>query len=490
MKVKFLSLICTGLTTFTLAQFSTPNTGVEWTLDNIAAISPETVTVSGNEYMLHENLIIEANDALLLNENLMLRIASEVEIEVKGKFISDAGDEQITITAIDNEEPFEGFWFYDESEGFFRNTLITHGGGIRVVTATFEMHDCEMSYNIKSDGSSSGAAISFSKGSPVIKNSIFKFNVHPALSSGANTSVSAWIEGNYFEGNNTSNNNRPQINMGPSGEEDSLRIINNIVIGDRNLTQVGGISASSLVGVNNKIVIKANTVKDNRYEITSMGNSTGTIADNIIENNNSEGVPMNGGSGINLFSTNLIYITNNQIRGNLWGVTLQGTAQANLGSDDEEDFNPGQNIFSENGNQGEIFALFNNTPNNIKAVHNCWIEGQQSTIEDVEEVISHKNDDDALGEVYFDPFECGVVMSVSDLNNNSFKIYPNPAKSSFFIESEHKGNITIYDLSGKKILSKNNLTGKNQINISLPKGIYLVEFEDQKSKAIKKLIVE
>src|SRR5690606_13766760 len=109
---------------------------------------------------------------------------------------------------------------------------------------------------------------------------------NPALSSGANTSVSAWIEGNHIEGNNTTNNNRPQINMGPSGEQDTIRIINNTVIGNRDLTMVGGISASSLVGVTNKILIKENVVKDNRYGITSMGTSTGIIADNIIEDNN------------------------------------------------------------------------------------------------------------------------------------------------------------------------------------------------------------
>src|SRR5690606_36552691 len=147
--------------------------------------------------------------------------------------------------------------------------------------------------------------------------------------------------------------------MGPSGDADSIRIINNTVIGNRDLTMVGGISASSLVGVPNKILIRGNTVKDNRYGITSMGTSTGIIEDNLIEDNNTENLPMNGGSGINLFSTQLIYVTNNQIRRNLWGITLQGTAQVNLGSDDDEDFNPGGNVFSENGNDGQTYALFN-----------------------------------------------------------------------------------------------------------------------------------
>lgn len=486
MKAKFLSLIFTGLATLTFAQYSTPNTGVNWTLDDIAAASPETITVLGNEYTLHENLLVEANDALSINQSTTLRIDADVLFEVKGRFESDADD--VIIRAVDNEHPFAGFWFYDESEILFRNTTIEHSKGLKVVTANFEMYDSEVSYS--SAETVASGVISFSKGSPIVKNSTFKWNANAAISSAGNGSVSALIEGNYFEGNHSNNGNAPQINMGPSGDADSLRIINNTVIGSRNFTKVGGIAAVSLMGVPSKVLIRGNTVKDNRYGITSMGNTSGVIDGNIIEFNNTEGDPMQGGSGINLFSTNVIYVKNNQIRGNLWGVTMQGTAKANFGSDDEEDFNPGGNIFSENGNEGEIFALFNNTTNTVKALHNCWIEGQESTIEDVENVISHKNDDSTLGEVFFDPFECGVVMSVVDLSKSTFAIYPNPAKNSFFIESQEKGNLSIYDLSGKKVLSKNNLTGKTQINISLPKGIYLVEFDNQKSKSTKKLIVE
>lgn len=487
MRLKITTLVLGLFFNLMNAQFTTPNTGVHWTLDDIAAASPGTVTTSGNEYTLHENLMIEENDSLSLNENLILKIDSEVEVEVKGFFRSDA--DQIMITATDEANPYEGFWFFDTSEVFFRNTVIQYGGGLRVITPDFEMHNCEMYYNVS--GSSTGGAISFSNGSPVVKNSIFKFNANPALSSGANTSVSAWIEGNHIEGNNTTNNNRPQINMGPSGEQDTIRIINNTVIGNRDLTMVGGISASSLVGVTNKILIKENVVKDNRYGITSMGTSTGIIADNIIEDNNTEGQPMNGGSGINLFSTQMIYLTNNQIRRNLWGVTLQGTAQVNLGSDDDEDFNPGGNIFNENGNEGQTYALFNNTTNTVKALHNCWIEGQESTAEDVENVISHVIDDPALGEILFDPFDCGeIILAVNDLNKSEFNIYPNPVKNSFYIQSKEKGNIRIFDLNGKLVASEKQNTGTSLIQINLPKGVYIVEFESAKSKSTKKLIVQ
>src|SRR5690606_40840676 len=133
----------------------------------------------------------------------------DVELEVKGYFSSDA--DEITITAVDPENPYEGFWMYDTSEIYFNNTLIEYGGGIRVITPDFLMENSEVSNNNKSDGSATGGAISFSNGSPIVRNSTFKNNIHPALSSGATNSVAIQVENCYFEGNNTTNNNRPQI---------------------------------------------------------------------------------------------------------------------------------------------------------------------------------------------------------------------------------------------------------------------------------------
>lgn len=482
----FLSFLLVGLFSQTNAQYTTPNTGVNWTLDSIAANSPTTMTVSGNEYTLHEALMLEETDSLTISGSQTLKIATGIEVGVKGFFKSDGSD--ITITALDPESPFKGFWFYNSATVYFNNTLIEYGGGLKVVTPNFEMYNSEVSH--QNGGSSTSAAISFSKGSPIIMFSIFENNRKAALSSAANASVSAWIEGNYFEANHLDNGNAPQINMGPSGPSDSTRVINNMVIGDRSLTKVGGISVSSLMGVENKILIQGNVVRDNRYGITSMGNSSGIISGNTIEDNNTEGDPMMGGSGINLFSTNEIMVTENQIRRNLWGITLQGTAFVNLGSDDSEDFNPGLNVFSENGNEGEIFALYNNTPNAVKALHNCWIENQESTYNQVEDVIYHVIDEASLGEVTFDPFECGEQeMSTSDLNEISFQIYPNPAKDFIVIDATQIGNVKIFDMNGKLIQKEFNIGNKSQIRIQLSKGIYLVEFETQATKRVQKLIV-
>jgi len=161
-----------------------------------------------------------------------------------------------------------------------------------------------------------------------------------------------------------------------------------------------------------------------------------------------------------------------------------------LGSDQQEDYNPGENIFSENGNNDMVFALYNNTPNEVKALHNCWIEGQQSTEEDVEGVIFHKNDDDSLGEVFYDPFKCGVGMSTSDLDSDIFRIYPNPASDYLMVSIEGTGDLKIIDINGKIVLSQKNIDSKSVIRFNLPKGVYIVEFVNSKVKQNQKLIVK
>src|SRR5690606_36470629 len=99
----------------------------------------------------------------------------------------------------------------------------------------------------------------------------------------------------------------------------------------------------------------------NRYGITIAGpNANVQIINNIIEDNNTQGNPNLGGSGINLNAPTggqTITLTGNQIRRNLWGITIQGSSDANLGDDAD---NPGGNVFADHGNGGDVYALYNN----------------------------------------------------------------------------------------------------------------------------------
>lgn len=474
--------------TFSFAQdYTTPDTGVVWTLNDIVTASPATISVSGTDYTLHGNLTIAENDALTIDSDLTLLIDSGKRITVFGAFTVNSN--AVTITATDQSNPYDGFRFEEFSSIDINNTTIEYGGGLRVLTETFSIDNCTLTNNV--GGVTSSAVIQLSRGMPQITNNTITSNLYPAIGSAANSSVSAYIFNNHIEGNNQENSNRPQINMGTTMANDPLQIIGNSIIGDPTLDQAGGISVSNFVGGSINAIIDDNTISGNRYGITILGPvDSAVISNNIIEDNDIQGQPMLGGSGINLITATSgteVVVTNNEIRRNLWGITLQDEAVINLGDDVD---NPGGNIFADNENGGVVYALYNDTPNPVSAKHNCWIEGQQSTPQQVEDVIFHSVDDPSLGEVTFEPFLCGV-LGIEDNSIESFGFYPNPVKNEIKFNNIFAFNtVEIYGVQGNLIISKTISEGQQSLSINLPSGLYLVNFSNNSQTVIKKMVVQ
>lgn len=68
-----------------------------------------------------------------------------------------------------------------------------------------------------------------------------------------------------------------------------------------------------------------------------------------------------------------------------------------------------------------------------------------------------------------------AVLSTEDFDKSKVNIYPNPAHNELHIKTDIAiNNIEIYDLVGKKMLSKNNISDTINIEI-LSKGIYLLK---------------
>lgn len=473
---------------FSYAQdYTTPNTGVTWTLDDIAAASPSTVTVSGTDFTLLGNLTVAENDTVIINSDLVLSIDAGLLITVFGTFTVDSNE--VTITAIDESAPYEGLRFEEFSTINIQNTTIQYGGGLRVLNEDFTINNCTLINNVS--GVSTGSVISLSRGTPQITNNIFQFNELPAVSSAANRQVSAYIFNNYMEGNNQSNSNRPQINMGTTMATDTLKIIQNTIIGDPAMTRVGGIAVSNFTGGNILAVIDDNIITGNRYGITVVGaNTFAYIRNNVIEDNDTEGNPAIGGSGISLNNSSGPYeviASGNEIRRNLWGITVIGESSINLGDDLD---NPGENVFSENGNGGETYAIYNNTANTISAKHNCWIEGQESTVEEVEDVIFHSVDDSTLGEVIFEPFLCGV-LDIADNYIEDFNFYPNPVKNEINFNNIFSfEKVEIYGVQGDLVSSEEISDGQQTLGVNLPAGIYFANFSSDEQTVTKKMIVD
>lgn len=486
MKQKLLYLVFFVLaTTTSKAQFTTPNTGVTWNLTDLVTNAPSAISFSGGIYTLSQNLTIAPNDNLLITSDATININADVQIIVQGDFTADSN--AILITATNPATPYNSIIFETGSSGFMRNTTINYGKGIRLSTGDFEMQSCTMSYHIP--GTTTSSAINFSTGSPIINNSTFTFNNYPAFSSGANQETSPTLSNNYLFANNQSNTNRPQINMGPSGA-DTLRIVGNTIIGDPTKIMVGGIAASSLLGNPNKVIIDGNTIRDNRYGITVVGaNSSGFIRNNIIEDNDTQNSPNLGGSGISLnasgATTMNIITTNNQIRRNLWGITVLGTARINLGDGGS---NLGGNVFADNGNGGQTYALFNNTALPIMAMNNCWIEGTTLTPTNVENVISHQVDDANLGLVTFNPFGCDA-LSTPNFASAKPKIYPNPSNGIINILMPENGTASVFAINGMFVQKINLTEGNNTLNLNLASGIYILKTETSEGNFNQKLVI-
>ena len=480
----FLSLISAIL----FSQFTSPGTGITYNLSSLSAAAPTVLVNNGTHYQMTANITIAAGDILLMDENTVLKIDTGVQLTVAGGY--DTTATSILITSTNPPAVFKGIRFEEGSTATFKKTILEYGGGLQVLTENFLMDGCTVRF-FKS-GLVTGAAINFSRGNPVVKNSQFFNNDLPAVASGANQSVALEFTNNYLAGNTQLNSNRPQINMGPSGTG-ITKILNNTIIGNRTLTKVGGISVSSLLGVQNQVQIEGNTVTDNRYGITVAGNaSSGSISNNILTNNNTENNPATGGSGISLNKSNTLglgfKIEKNQIRGHIWGITLIGTASADLGGGSLGSV--GQNIFKDNGNGGNLFALFNNTANPVSATNNCWREDELSDDPMVEAVISHFVDDPALGEVTFKPYLCALPLATVETKTLQANIYPNPSNGIFTLNAEKTGNILITDVSGKIIYMGNVSKGKNKISVKAVAGIYFMVYQSEGKKQVTKLIIK
>lgn len=485
----------------TNAQYTTPNTGVKWDMDSLVLYSGGVVTnPATDEYLIMEDLDISAMDTLDIFAAITVKLGPVVTVTVHGAFYADFFTDVI-FTATDSNAPYRGFRFESTATAAFQNTIFAYGGGLKVLTPNFQMQFCTIHHN--EPIITTGAAIEISTGQPLFLNNSFIANRQAAISSAANAEVAPIIVDNIFQGNNTANSNRPQINLGPSGA-DTTWIQGNTITGNPAQDQAGGIGFSSFVpDIEANVAIIGNEIVDNRYGIAVL-NGSGVdlfafIQGNTITDNNTQGDPLMGGSGINLNSStesSLAILRENTITGNLWGVTIQGSFYVNMGDDDIESENPGMNSFDNNGNGGEIYALYNNTTNFVSALNNCWIASEDITVVQAEEVIFHQNDDAALGLVNFDPiWNCGLADGINDPSlSDQLTLYPNPANEYITLDFPSELSVVKYDIktmSGQLIKSASqNFTSGYKINIGdLNTGVYLIELQLNNGRLLKDLII-
>lgn len=86
-----------------------------------------------------------------------------------------------------------------------------------------------------------------------------------------------------------------------------------------------------------------------------------------------------------------------------------------------------------------------------------------------------------------------ISVKEKELNDFSYDIYPNPAKDRLFINNKANDlmNITIHNVSGQKVLSKEGLQGEQSISLgAMTSGLYFVTLEVNGQKKVEKLVIQ
>jgi len=471
------------------AQYSTPGTGVVWNMDDLVMNSSGVVTNYENGYLINNDVAVSENDTIRLTTETTVYFSEAVLLTVQGVFQAESPG-QIMFTAKDTLVNYKGFRFEDSDASYLNNCIIEFGGGIDILESDLLIEDCLI---WKNDKSNSTGVIDLFHSNPQIINCDIRLNKGPAVLSSATGESSPYIFGNTLYRNNTENTNMPQINLGTSNNDTPIVIQNNNIEGYYD--QVGGIAVTTLAGGSLNCIIEGNTIIDNRYGITAYGsNINSEITNNIIQDNNIQNQPMLGGSGINYFGdlSNQSLVSGNIISGNLWGITIQNLAMPNMGQIEPDTICLGENYFSNNGNEGEIYALYNNTPNDIFAQNNYW---GSMNIDSVEAVIFHQPDDPSLGIVNYLPLmDTTTVFVTNNILKNELIAFPNPVSKFVKIQKPKSFKnkfvqMKIVDEKGKLILKKDIISEYETVDVTdFSKGLYFIHITDGQNVVVEKIV--
>ena len=406
-------------------EFVSDGSGNVYTFNALSQIEGTGVTLlDDGSYLVSADFTIAEGDVLKLENNDIIKMAHNVRITINGDAdFAPADTALVTGDGVKDSTP-KGFWMLgDNGNANLKNVTfeyvgVTFGG----INSSLKADNCTF-YQYNGKMSSSGA-ISFNAScdNNVIENCNFIECSVNAIGNGATNPVGIIIRNCYFWHNVTSNRNKPQINLTVGGAY-NVEIYDNEVIGGQ-FTMSGGIGLSNMMGLAHSgyNIIENNYITENRYGITTIGSVDCDIINNVMIDNCYETNPNNGGSCISIYdstSSSNIYIEGNWMEGGLWGITVPtGAPNINLGKvedPDAADYNPGNNTFVNNGNNGMLFDLYNNGTGTIYAQGNTWNVAEQ-TAEAIEEVIYHQVDNPNLGLVIFMPAHQDDDTAVEEIN--------------------------------------------------------------------------
>lgn len=394
------------------------STAATVTLPQLAGEGHAVQQTGEKSYLLTGDLTIDAGNTLDCTGAERLSLADGATLTVHGTLLMD-GEATLTVDGAGNSPA--GIMI----DGGQATARLAHvnviGGGVRVTGgATIDAVDC--AFDAYNGNLASAACLYFSGESDGnrVERCRFTDGVTAAIGNAANAPVGILIKDCELLRNNTANSNRPQINLTIAGDHDIT--IDGCNVTGAGLTMVGGIGLSNLMALaySGRATVSRCTVSGNRYGIACMGPINVTINGCTLLDNNHETNPNNGGSGINLYDPTgklSATVAGNTIKGHLWGVTVIGCHDVDMGhlADDNSNIDvTGGNMLAGNGNNGTDYELYNNSGITVWAQNNTWGDGEQDAAH-IEPLIFHKADNPTLGEVIYLPTATtGVSDAMAD----------------------------------------------------------------------------
>ena len=389
-------LLIIGLATTLNAQWVSPGNGTTYTLPDLVDVTEGVVTNGPDGFLVNADLTISANDILKIDNQVARIDVDNALITINGSMVC-TNNSRVKLYGL-NETKHFSMRFENATDCYINKMYLSDGAGIKIIESDVTFNDVKFVYFTRDY---SNAVIDILNCAPVISDCYFMLNHGAAISSPANGQSSPQIMNCQFDTNVTDNQNTPQINLGPGGN-DTIRIVGNEVYTIMAQWYVGGVSVADLMGTGStKVLLKDNIIKEGRYGYNQQGaNISSVITGNQFIDNNHEDNPMNGGSGISIYGSstnNKAILRNNLITGNLWGITAIYFHDIDMGTEDDW----GYNEIHDNGNGGTVYDLYNNSSCDLSAVGNKW---GTTNYDEIESHIYHQVDDPSLGLVTFYPY--------------------------------------------------------------------------------------
>ena len=440
-----------GLLSATYASaFKTDGDGSTYTFTKLAQTPGSGVTMTDQKhFVMSESVTIAAGDFFCLSDvtyGMEVKLGNEVELTVEGE-----ADLNVPFT-------FNFTWEGDKPEieaGSYHSTVMTltrdketdvplgitvTGGtadketvvrGIRFEYAGLKNYSqknmkvqyCEF---YRHNGTQSGALFMGTDGAHFdIDHCTFTECQRAAIGGAANFACPAKVTHCLFVRNSQDNRNIPQLNITAAS---LIEIEDCILRGDSTKNMAGGIGISNFMqSTGNHVAIRHCEIEMHRYGITTMGDMDVDISRCTLSDNRYETNPNNGGSGMSFYDPyqkQTVRVSDCRIERSLWGITVIGCKDVNLGRIDVDEndtrYNPGNNIFKNNGNGGVLYDLYNNSANTVYAQGNVW-NVRHLTAEEIENVIFHKVDDNQLGEVIYMPAGDSSLLGIRAVDCQSLR---------------------------------------------------------------------